>query len=242
MVTILILCLAWYQGRSSRGIAREAEAPQAMQASEGAAHPVVPAVPDTASAPASVKGPAEETQAEEGVLAELGCEADWPGRNPAARRARELLVAPRFLVVAAETLQVGDSLRIPLFDRRSVLMEVTHSELWGRDQATLAVRGKLREDPHGFVTMTMTGGTLRAWIKEGPGGPSYQIRHDPATKAHLLLEIDHFGSEIYGCGNESHGLETEALAPDNLSSGLPASTGSVVAGAEHMRYRSRAVP
>ncbi|MGZ0708762.1 M12 family metallo-peptidase [Coraliomargarita sp. W4R53] len=148
------------------------------------------------------------------VIAHNGGALTWSSRNPAAYRALRVEVDPRLFEVSLETLRVGDVLRFDLFDGAQVSARVSKTQLWGRDAETLGVTARMSEQPGSFVTLSSTGGLLRAWIHDAEAGRDYQLRYDVVRQTHVLLEIDTAGSEVYSCGSDDHDHEAAPLADE----------------------------
>lgn len=165
------------------------------------------------------------------VISQSGDERVWTSRNPAAFRAQNIEVNSRLLEVSLDTLHVGDTLRIALFDGDSVSAKVIKTQLWGRASETLGVTASLPEDAESFVTLSSAGGVLRAWIHDAQSDRDYQLRYDVPTQSHVLLEVDTVGSEVYGCGNDDHYHLASPLSDELEDSNGDALAGDALAGA-----------
>ncbi|MGB1127704.1 MAG: zinc-dependent metalloprotease family protein [Opitutales bacterium] len=141
------------------------------------------------------------------VFASLGDSIDWTDRNPAAHRAREVVVHPGLLKVSLDAVAVGDRLDLELFDGEAVSATVTKRQLWGRDDATLALTARFADDVHAYMTLSSTGGVIRAWISQPLLGKDYQIRYDVARGSHVLLDVDMSSTETIACAACQHGVE-----------------------------------
>ncbi|MFP4069927.1 MAG: reprolysin-like metallopeptidase [Opitutales bacterium] len=139
------------------------------------------------------------------VLRRAGGAVEWTSRNPAAQRARRVEVNPELLRVADNSLRTGDVLELELFGGRRFRARITRRETWGRGEATFTATARGLDNPHGFLVLSTTGGILRIAVEDADSGSDYQVRFDPAREAHVLLEIDERGTELYGCGNEGQG-------------------------------------
>jgi hypothetical protein len=145
------------------------------------------------------------------VITSGGTPFVWEDLNPAAYRAKEVELDARLFEVSLETLRVGDVLQFNLFDGEQINARVSKAQLWGRESGTLGVTARITTHPEGFVTLSSTGGVLRSWIHDAAQGRDYQLRYDVSRQAHVLLEIDTAGSEVYGCGNDDHDHQASPL-------------------------------
>lgn len=153
------------------------------------------------------------------VITHSGEALVWASRNPAAFRAKQIEVDARLLEVSLDTLAVGDHIRFDLFDGEQISAQVRKTQLWGRASSTLGVTARMAERPESFVTLSSTGGVLRAWIHDATAGRDYQLRYDVARRTHVLLEIDTAGSEVYSCGSDDHDHEAAPLGDEPESNG-----------------------
>lgn len=161
------------------------------------------------------------------VIQSSGPEVEWTSRNPAAYRAREVRIDSGLLEASLETIREGDYLNFELFAGERMVAQVVKAQRWGRASATLALTARMSEHPESFVTLSTTGGILRAWIHDAAEGHDYQIRYLVSSQQHILLDVDTKGSEVYSCGNEDHDHEASPLS-DGIEAG-PSTGGNMEA-------------
>jgi hypothetical protein len=174
-----------------------------VSASAGVPKVETPMPGQVAATPATVLDPeagAPEQTSPSGVyliLSGTGEIVNWTSRTPASRRT-EVVRFNEGLLTAEPILKPGDRFEIQLHGKSPLVSTVSEVQVWGN--GTVAVSGRLPDDPHSRVFLSYTDGRATLLIQDRAAGTSYKVEYAHHLRAYVALEVDREACDILGCG------------------------------------------
>ena len=151
----------------------------------------------------------------------------WPGRAPAAKRARIIHLNPDWLA-AVSTLKSGSSIELALFD--DAVFKAQISEVHHYSNGAVGITAELPDDS-GAVFISCCNGKMRASI-EPLNESGYMVCYDSDTGQHVAIDVDREQTIQLPCG----GLMTppedprEPTAPELSAAPAPVAQSDAPAG------------
>jgi hypothetical protein len=167
----------------------------------------------------SMDGVSEAGQVRDGVhrvIAGTGEYISWSSRTPASKRT-EVVQVNRSLLTPDPVLQVGNQLVVDLHGKDSIVATVSDVQIWGN--GTVAVSGRLPDNPHSRIFLSYTDGRASMLIQDRAAGTRYKVEYAHDLGAYVALEVDHEASDILECGDCGLVHDSSVHAPRETGTG-----------------------